>query len=813
MGTSTKSNDDGSNQAIDIRIFFAVITAAMATAFGVGIALGPSPQLIPANPSAALSSFGSPPTDILSNSNSPSEEEAIQTARRSKTKHSSEIGAKLELDERHVNFQKPVLEDFGDGSGARFSESKSGVSSFDVDDEEHLPAGQHLLVDLANVSAEFLNSETRLADAMVTSVLSAGLTMLSYHCHSLLPAGVSCVGVLLESHISFHTWPEEGVITLDLFTCGPKPLLPAIGDLERLFGIPRMKKNSDGELMDEEEEIISQWSHELRGFRNANSESAKKNAYLDNKSDLAVHIISPLLFGSKTQIVSVNSPFQRIDVWDFLPKDKTPSYQDALEANLTAGDPRWHTDEVASADRYLFLDGKMQSMKEGQRELHETIVHPAMIAHPNPKHVAVIGGGEGASLREILKHETVESVTVIERDEMLVDIAREHLPYMNDCSSIVGLADNCFDDEKTSLIFEDAVQWFKDRYGPDASKAKTAVKFDVIIMDAFEPEDQDMYKDLDFFNAIFDSLSEEGVIGMFFGKAYSIHDPKPDLGFLAPREKFLNLLEAHPSTEAMIIYEEAHCGYDEPQEFLTICKSASCRSRWYEQPVAIDDEISSRVKRTKTSESSLINYDGATHHSYQMTPKGFETVYCRREPTPFECAYRGLDLTMELHEMGEGDDDKGSFEIKTSTIGGEEVKTVYATVDIPKGSYIMPSDVAASMTLRTSVIDGLKSNTQVKETGDVTVIEKFLDFVDDNGHISMLEGSQLTHVEVGATTFIRKSGSESEVNVGRWMPEHPSGKMPVFSPVYERRSMSLDVFIVATRDIKAGEEIVKPFTM
>ena len=75
----------------------------------------------------------------------------------------------------------------------------------DPDEDEHLPAGQHLLVDLMNVEADFLNSEERLADAMVESVKMGGLTLLSYHCHSLLPAGVSCVGVLLESHISFHT--------------------------------------------------------------------------------------------------------------------------------------------------------------------------------------------------------------------------------------------------------------------------------------------------------------------------------------------------------------------------------------------------------------------------------------------------------------------------------------------------------------------------------------------------------------------------------------------------------------------------------
>jgi|EP00979_Chaetoceros_neogracilis_P011123 hypothetical protein len=178
-------------QAIDIRIFLFIITTSMAIAFGIGVALGPTPKVIP------------PPSQ-----SNPSEIK-IKTARRSETKHANEIGKKQQLpdlNERHVNFQQPVLEDFGDGSGAvAYQASMAEKDGADPDEDEHLPAGQHLLVDLMNVEADFLNSEERLADAMVESVKMGGLTLLSYHCHSLLPAGVSCVGVLLESHISFHT--------------------------------------------------------------------------------------------------------------------------------------------------------------------------------------------------------------------------------------------------------------------------------------------------------------------------------------------------------------------------------------------------------------------------------------------------------------------------------------------------------------------------------------------------------------------------------------------------------------------------------
>ncbi len=66
----------------------------------------------------------------------------------------------------------------------------------------HRPSGQHLLIDIQYVDPDFLNSEEKLATAMIEMVNESKLTLLSYHCHSLVPVGVSCVGVLLESHVS-----------------------------------------------------------------------------------------------------------------------------------------------------------------------------------------------------------------------------------------------------------------------------------------------------------------------------------------------------------------------------------------------------------------------------------------------------------------------------------------------------------------------------------------------------------------------------------------------------------------------------------
>ncbi len=128
----------------------------------------------------------------------------------------------------------------------------------DSEDGEHLPAGQHLLIDIKNVNSKFLNSDVRLAKAMVDVVNLSQLTLLSYHCHNLIPQGVSCVGVLLESHISFHTWPEAGVITLDLFTCGSGKLVPLVPIVEKLFAVPEV-----GSFV----RPIVHWVHKLRGFR------------------------------------------------------------------------------------------------------------------------------------------------------------------------------------------------------------------------------------------------------------------------------------------------------------------------------------------------------------------------------------------------------------------------------------------------------------------------------------------------------------------------------------------------------------------
>jgi len=668
------------------------------------------------------------------------------------------------------------------------------------DGELHEPAGQHLLVDIKGIEAAFLDSEERLAKAMVDTVNHAGLTMLSYHCHKLIPKGVSCVGVLLESHISFHTWPDEGVITLDLFTCGNNPLVPVVKTIKDLFGIPR-----------ENDTIGMQWSHELRGFRNKEKVPNRGNdnyAVLDHNSDLSLMVWSPIDCPIKEQIVSKLTKFQRVDIWDLVGLEETPSHNDALKHNLQPGDPRWHTAELVSPTRMLFLDGTLQSESSSQKEYHEALVHAGMFSHADPKRVAIVGGAEGATLREVLKHKTVDSITMIEIDEELIDISKTYMPFMSDCSDFVGRSENCFDDEILDLVTKDAKEWFIDR------KANQE-KFDVVIVDAMEPEassaiSKDLY-DTAHLEAILNSLTDEGIMAIQIGRAPTILDPRPDIGFNAPREALFKNLEALDSVEAMFVYEDPHCGFSEPRAFMIVCKSETCRRLFYATSDEIDYEIYSRIVKTHSKIRALQYFDGITHLGYQVAPKAWETTYCRREPTPFECSYRHLDFKKPIFEFNFDSEEENPFKVTADWEGeGEDMYIsnthVFANVDIPKGSYVMPEHLASSLSLSQKSIENLKETT---EYGGVSVIEDFVTFIEKFGHKSKAEGTQRTLVEIGASYLIQEVEKKEDANIGRWIPPHPEGRRPNYSPVYERHRLSFDVFAVATQDIAKGTELLK----
>jgi spermidine synthase len=546
------------------------------------------------------------------------------------------------------------------------------------------------------------------------------------------------------------------------------------------------------------------WSHELRGFR---SHEARKAHYLDLSSDLSWYVTSPLEMLVKEEVVSVQTPFQRIDIWDILEVGETPSFDDMKKHDLQPGDPRFFTSELASPDRLLFSDGKIQSFKFTDAEFHESLVHPAMFAHPNPERVAIVGGGEGATLREVLKHKTVKDVTMVEIDEQMIAVARKYLPSMNDCSDLVLATDNCFDDPRATVVIDDAQKWFMERFGAGKS-VEEEDKFQVLVLDAMNPEEDNehskgLFTNPDFVSAALASLTDDGVIVINAGTAPTIHDPAPDKGVNAQRETLFLNLENHPDTAAMLVYEESHCGFNEPHSFLLICKSVSCRKQWYAGADAIDFQIYERIDITHSKERALKHFDGSTQYTFQFPPKAWETVYCRRDPQPSECHYRGLNMSATLRELDE-DPEESDFYIKQLE---DEQVGIFAKTDIAKGDYIMPEALASSFVISEEAKKNLVETTQIMGTGSTLVLDDFLSFIDAHGHSSIASGIGETIVEVGGSFLIRSVPSKNDANIER-MISRPE-KMPTYSPVYERNRRSFDVFLVASRDIAKDEEVLK----
>jgi len=124
--------------------------------------------------------------------------------------------------------------------------------------------------------------------------------------------------------------------------------------------------------------------------------------------------------------------------------------------------------ETGAFGKGLVLDGKWQSCTVDEFIYHEALVHPPLIAHQNPKRVLVLGGGEGATIREILRWSCVEEVTMIDIDGEVVEACKQHLPEMHQ---------NAFDDPRVKLMIADALEVLD----------TTTETWDIIISDLSDP--------------------------------------------------------------------------------------------------------------------------------------------------------------------------------------------------------------------------------------------------------------------------------------------------------------------------------------
>ncbi len=100
----------------------------------------------------------------------------------------------------------------------------------------------------------------------------------------------------------------------------------------------------------------------------------------------------------------------------------------------------------------IALDGDIQSCASDEAIYHEALVHPAMLTHPNPKTVLIMGGGEGATAREVLRHNCVERVIMVDIDREFVELCKRHIP---------SWGEEAFADARLDVHYQDIYQYLK----------------------------------------------------------------------------------------------------------------------------------------------------------------------------------------------------------------------------------------------------------------------------------------------------------------------------------------------------------------
>ena len=158
--------------------------------------------------------------------------------------------------------------------------------------------------------------------------------------------------------------------------------------------------------------------------------------------------------------------------------------------------------ETEDLGRVMALDGKITLSERDEAFYHEMLVHPALLAHPSPRWVLVVGGGDGGTMREVLRHPTVEEVWLVEIDGEVIAAAKEHLPSVHRGS---------FSDPRARVHIAPGEEFVAAHPG----------EFDAVIVDSTDPvgPGEALFTE-DFFRSAKEALAPGGVFAMQAGTPF-----------------------------------------------------------------------------------------------------------------------------------------------------------------------------------------------------------------------------------------------------------------------------------------------------
>ncbi len=298
--------------------------------------------------------------------------------------------------------------------------------------------GRHILVEFSGCNAEVLNDVSKIEKAMIDAAQIAGATVINSTFHHFSPWGVSGVVVIQESHLAIHTWPEYRYAAVDLFTCGDSvdPWV-SFEHLKKAFeaNYSAIEMNRGSLSVIKKTDFKPAHMREKPTFDLSKGVQIERNVWFTDKDEnqaLSLRYSGDVLFDETT-------PFQRVRVLE--------SY---------------------SHGKFLAINNMVMCTERDEYHYHEMITHPVMQSHGNAKNVLVIGGGDGGTIREVLKYNQVDKVTMVEIDEAVIRASKQFLPQVA----------SEFGNPKLNLVIGDGIQFVKDA---------AANTYDIIIVDGSDP--------------------------------------------------------------------------------------------------------------------------------------------------------------------------------------------------------------------------------------------------------------------------------------------------------------------------------------
>ena len=260
-----------------------------------------------------------------------------------------------------------------------------------------------------------------------------------------------------------------------------------------------------------------------------------------------------------------------------------------IETILYSKQTKFQKMEIMRTKSYgdcLVLDGKMQSTEVDEFIYHEALVHPALLTHPHPKRVFVVGGGEGATLREILRHKSVEYVLMVDIDQEVVESCMEHLPKWHQGS---------FKDPRVELRYLDARKYLEE----------TGDTYDAIVIDISEPVEEGpayLLYTKEFYNIVQKRLTKSGTISLQAGTT-SVN------ALLNISAVYQTLKSVFPVVSP---YQACIPSFGLPWGFAMASKDINPQSL---SPETIDKMVRSRIK------GELQYFNGEIHQGQYLLPK------------------------------------------------------------------------------------------------------------------------------------------------------------------------------------------------